>query len=229
MFVASKTWKNFFHNGNPNFCTKVITRGVRCQKITLLPLIFLGAESIYQRCHSRQFLPQQHSETLKIISVNFGKYVGSENWESSIKFVQHIWEIFFIKFREIHHSLSHTTLIFICQKFILFLNSCALVSHFTPKYYWNSWAHPNHGFLKALRTARTPFESPRPCHYAAIDEHNTKGEGPRWTALPPSTNFKPIKLGGAINPATSRRFWKPATTADFVSVHTSSYQYYREK
>ncbi len=25
MFFASKTWKNFFHNGNPNFPTKFIT------------------------------------------------------------------------------------------------------------------------------------------------------------------------------------------------------------
>ncbi len=71
-------------------------------------------------------------------------------------------------------SHSHTlTLIF--QKFNLFLNSCGLASHFTPKYYWDSWTHPNHGRLKALHAACTPFQSPRPCHHATIDEHHTKG------------------------------------------------------
>ncbi len=45
MFIAFKTWKNFFHNGNPNFPTKVITTAKKNNWTLFLSLFIINYNS----------------------------------------------------------------------------------------------------------------------------------------------------------------------------------------
>ncbi len=162
---------------------------------------YTTAAWIYQGRHHRRFLPRRYSETLKITSVNFGKYVSLENRENLVKHVEHIWDIFHTILQNtslpLSHPPPHVNTLLLTQTLLLsfsffknlplffFFTLSGLPSHFPPNPYWDSSVHPNHGCLQALRDTRAPFQSARPCHHAAIGEHHTKGGDPRWTAPPP--------------------------------------------